>query len=339
MDLHWREQESEASERLAVANHTESCKECDGGGFQCYKSRVQIHRPMKDYNFIAYLCYLLYAPLYLAGPIMTFNDFMSQTKTRLPSTTNHSQLIRYTLRLILCVVLMETFQHWLFVIAIAKSGTWLSSFTGFEVFCLVVFNLKHIWLKLLIMWRFFRLWALLDGYESVENMGRCMMNNQSASGFWRNWHRSFNRWIVRYVYVPLGGSRLYVLNLLVTFTFVALWHDLEMKLITWGWFICLSIIPEYLAGIYFPHKKWESWRFYQSLCACGAVVNIWLMVCANIVGFGALSGDDGGFLKGIPKMFSSDIMSIMGMFVFWFSVAQVGFSYRRWEEMTEKSTE
>lgn len=52
-------------------------------------------------------------------------------------------------------------------------------------------------LQLLIPWRFFRLWALLDGMDPPENMVRCMANNYSCSGFWRSWHRSYNLWIVR----------------------------------------------------------------------------------------------------------------------------------------------
>jgi len=34
----------------------------------------------KDYNLVWYLTYMLYAPLYLAGPIVTFNDFVSQVQ-------------------------------------------------------------------------------------------------------------------------------------------------------------------------------------------------------------------------------------------------------------------
>ena len=33
------------------------------------------------YGFVNYLTYILYAPLYIAGPIMTFNDFMWQVRT------------------------------------------------------------------------------------------------------------------------------------------------------------------------------------------------------------------------------------------------------------------
>lgn len=53
-------------------------------------------------------------------------------------------------------------------------------------------------LQLLLTWRFFRLWALADGMEPVENMIRCMANNYSAAGFWRGWHRSYNQWLIRW---------------------------------------------------------------------------------------------------------------------------------------------
>lgn len=53
--------------------------------------------------------------------------------------------------------------------------------------------------QLLIPWRFFRLWSLLDGLDPPENMVRCMANNYSTLGFWRAWHRSYNLWVVRSV--------------------------------------------------------------------------------------------------------------------------------------------
>jgi len=52
-------------------------------------------------------------------------------------------------------------------------------------------------MQLLIPWRFFRLWAMMDGIVPPENMVRCMANNYSTMGFWRSWHRSYNLWIIR----------------------------------------------------------------------------------------------------------------------------------------------
>jgi D-alanyl-lipoteichoic acid acyltransferase DltB (MBOAT superfamily) len=53
----------------------------------------------------------------------------------------------------------------------------------------------------------------------------------------------------RYMYVPLGGRKYALFNVWPIFTFVALWHDLSMKLFAWGWLICLFLLPEVLASL------------------------------------------------------------------------------------------
>lgn len=63
-------------------------------------------------------------------------------------------------------------------------------------------------------------------------------------GFWRNWHASFNLWLVRYMYVPLGGGAWRGANVWPIFTFVALWHDLEWRLLAWAWLSSLLFAPE-----------------------------------------------------------------------------------------------
>lgn len=87
----------------------------------------------------------------------------------------------------------------------------------------------------------------MDDIEPIENMGRCMSNNYSIQGFWKGWHCSYNRWIVRYMYIPLGGAKYPYLNIWPIFTFVAIWHDTSFQLLAWGWLISLFFIPELLA--------------------------------------------------------------------------------------------
>lgn len=165
------------------------------------------------------------------------------------------------------------------------------------------FNLHIIWLKLLIPWRFFRLWALVDGVDPPENMLRCMSNNFSALAFWRAWHRSFNRWIVRYIYIPIGGAQRPIINMVAVFTFVAFWHDLSFKLLAWGWLVVLFVVPEILARKVFSPKKFVGREvLYRNLCALGGVANILMMMSANLVGFAI--GVDGlkDMMKGEPPL-------------------------------------
>ena len=48
------------------------------------KQRATTFHPLEAYSFANYLAYALYAPLYIAGPIMTFNDFMWQVRPQTP---------------------------------------------------------------------------------------------------------------------------------------------------------------------------------------------------------------------------------------------------------------
>ncbi|KAF8979536.1 glycerol transporter [Entomortierella lignicola] len=246
------------------------------------KERVSTPNFIEDYNFTNYLAFTLYAPLYVAGPIMTFNDFVSQL--RYPKDIPVKTLLKWVARLINALLTMEFTMHYMHMVAISKRQAWVNDPT-LQICMIGLFNLVLIWLKLMIIWRFFRLWALLDGIEAPENMIRCVVNNYSALGFWRSWHKSYNLWILRYIYIPLGGTRNALYNIWVVFTFVAVWHDIQLKLLAWGWLVSLFILPEIIAGQIFSKKKWGSSPYYRHICAAGAVGNILLMMIANLVGF------------------------------------------------------
>lgn len=52
------------------------------GGPVSDKDRIQKPAFHEDYNYVNFLAYILYTPLYLCGPIITFNDFVSQVRAR-----------------------------------------------------------------------------------------------------------------------------------------------------------------------------------------------------------------------------------------------------------------
>ncbi|KEQ91211.1 hypothetical protein AUEXF2481DRAFT_112621 [Aureobasidium subglaciale EXF-2481] len=253
------------------------------------RDRVSVPAKPADFSFRNYLAYALYSPLYLAGPILTFNDYISQSRYPLASI-NTKRTVMYAIRFLVCVLTMEFCLHFLYAVAISKAQPAWEVYSPMQLSMLGYFNLHIIWLKLLIPWRFFRLWSLVDGIDPPENMVRCMSDNYSALAFWRGWHRSFNRWIVRYIYIPIGGSGQgkvrAIGNFLAVFTFVALWHDINLKLLIWGWLITLFVLPEVICTLLFPAKKWkDSPDVYRWICGIGATGNILMMMAANLVGF------------------------------------------------------
>jgi protein-cysteine N-palmitoyltransferase HHAT len=272
-----------------------------------------------DFSFRNYLAYAVYAPLYLAGPILTFNDYISQSRYR-PLTIESSRTIRYGMRFVLCLLAMELVLHYDYVGAISKASPDWSSYTPAQLSMLSYFNLHIIWLKLLIPWRLFRLWSLVDGIDPPENMLRCVSDNYSTLSFWRAWHRSYNRWLVRYLFVPLGGSDFRtvattarsIANYILVFTFVALWHDIQLRLLIWGWLVVFFFLPEVIATLLFPARKWESRpTAYRMLCCVGAVGNVLMMMAANLVGFAI--GLDG--LQSILNAIFDDISGLVFLVV------------------------
>ena len=114
-----------------------------------------------------------------------------------------------------------------------------------------------------------------------------MSNNCSLEQFWRGWHSSFNKWIVRYMYRPLGGRETRVWSIWPIFLFVAIWHDIEMKLMVWGlmnsFFFVLEVGAKRLAQTEtmraLPHS------LFKVVCVLSGATYVLVLVCVNLVGY------------------------------------------------------
>ncbi|XP_058095818.1 membrane-bound O-acyltransferase gup1 isoform X8 [Magnolia sinica] len=265
--------------------HMQRCRICSSGK-TCYLSLQERSIHTDKFSFSMYLCYLVYAPLYIAGPIVSFNAFASQLD--MPQR-NHSigQIAWYGFRWVLSLFLMEVMTHFFCYNAFTISGLW-REFSPFEVFIIGYGVLNFMWLKFFLIWRYFRFWSLVGGVDVPENMPRCINNCYDLESFWKNWHASFNKWLVRYLYIPLGGSRKKLLNVWVIFTFVAVWHDLEWRLLSWAWLTCLFFIPEMIVKSAVSALKAKSAIHEFILRELGAVagaITITSLMVANLVGY------------------------------------------------------
>lgn len=88
-------------------------------------------------------------------------------------------------------------------------------------------------------------------------------------------------------------------NVWVVFTFVAIWHDIQLRLLIWGWMISLFILPEVI-GTALSRRYMRHWRLYRHIAALGAAFNILMLIAANLVGF--VVGVDGA-KDVLPKLF------------------------------------
>eukprot|EP00924_Labyrinthula_sp_SR-Ha-C_P015857 snap_masked-scaffold_4-processed-gene-11.39-mRNA-1 protein AED:0.11 eAED:0.12 QI:0/-1/0/1/-1/1/1/0/231 len=149
-------------------------------------------------------------------------------------------------------------------------------------------SLMFLWMKFTWIWRFFRLWSLLDDVDCVENMQRCMNNNYTVAGFWKGWHSSYNKFLVKYIFIPLGGNRVStirrVINTILIFAFVAIWHDLEPKLFLWGLLTPLVFIPETIGNYIFNKIKGDVY-LDEAMIILGGGFMILLLMIVNMIGY------------------------------------------------------
>ncbi|CBJ31068.1 Glycerol:H+ symporter [Ectocarpus siliculosus] len=329
VDLHWaevqrRRQGSSAGAPMDSDDKRLERKEID---VHDYSSRVSAHRPLAEYSLGHCLCYAFYAPLYLAGPTVTFNAFVSHMACPQKSY-GRSRMLFYLARFVFALLLLEWSVHNLPVFALARSGSLNFSPTILGLFAYTI--LLIMWLKFLVIWRLFRFWALCDGVEPPENMQRCMTNNYSVVGFWKGWHCSFNRWLVRYIFIPLGGSKPgRRWNVFVVFVFVAFWHDVEPKLFLWGLLNGVFLVLETtIKGLYRNSTALESCRANplsnRMIEALGATSNVMALILVNMIGY-AVGIKGAGHVAGGIFLEREALIAVALSFMFVFSGVQLMF--------------
>merc|ERR1719474_89998 len=282
-----------------------------------HDSKFSSHRQnVADYSMLNFFAFTLYVPLWLTGPIVSFHDWMSQIKCNITGSNpfkstdlSYRSIAVYIVRFVVVMAVNEWMLHYFYLFLMAKHDPfplYLDECTSnldyaFKLMAVAVYSFFCVfllWSKFLLIWRFQRIIATLDGVVAPENMRRCVFHHTSITGFWKYWHSSFNLWNVRYIYIPMGGSKghriLKFMNIAVVFVFTTLWHgDFELKLLIWGSLMALLIVPETVIRNYYYNTKREwivRWRSDQRtnryVHALGAVANIIMLFVANLIGFG-----------------------------------------------------
>jgi D-alanyl-lipoteichoic acid acyltransferase DltB (MBOAT superfamily) len=88
------------------------------------------------------------------------------------------------------------------------------------------------------------------GFELEENFS-LPYTASSVSEFWKKWHMSLTKWFTRYVYIPLGGSRVnskarHLFNLWAVWLCTGIWHGSNWTFILWGMiYFVLQAVEKY----------------------------------------------------------------------------------------------
>lgn len=194
-----------------------------------YRGRVEAG------SFVEYLAFILFFPTLVAGPIKRYQSFVPNL--RRPGADWNTDWNRGVTR-ILCGLAKK------FVVAdfltsltdhlnagdIASADRWM----------------LPVWLLAYGIKIYFDFSAYSDiaigsarlfGLRIPENFDWPYLRTNIAE-FWKHWHMSLYRWLVDYVFIPLGGSRVQIpavyRNVLVTMLISGLWHGAGLNFVVWG---------------------------------------------------------------------------------------------------------
>ena len=199
---------------------------------------------IKENNFLNYCLFVTFFPKLIAGPIVYYNEMMPQF------ARSGKKIFTYkNLSYGIFLVSIGLFKK----IAIADSFAVYAD-RGFEIteslsFC-------DAWITSLSYT--LQIYFDFSGYTDIALGSAYFFNiklpinfdspykSLNMQEFWRRWHITLGRWLMKYLYIPLGGShcsnlRTYF-NLLATFILCGLWHGAGWTYLAWGGMHGLGII-------------------------------------------------------------------------------------------------
>jgi D-alanyl-lipoteichoic acid acyltransferase DltB (MBOAT superfamily) len=186
---------------------------------------------------------------------------------------------------------------------------------------------EHHGIPVIIATAFFALQIFCDfsGYSdiaigSAKCMGYDLMNNfdrpylsTSFTEFWRRWHISLSTWFRDYVYIPLGGNKVYkkrwYFNLMIVFMLSGIWHGANWNFVIWGLLHGTYLILENILQEKVPSIKKNT----NSVVVFLKRILVFILVCYAWVFFRAQSTKEAfhiikSSLIGIPQQIK-DIVS------------------------------
>ena len=253
-------------------------------------------------SLLDYLVYILFFPKLVMGPIVDPVDFIAQINDdgrKMVNSTNLAIGARiFSLGLIKKVMLADTF---------AGGANWiydnLSSATAADCILLIIFYTFEIYFD------FSGYSDMAVGVSSMINIDLPMNFDSpykavSIRDFWKRWHISLTKFLTKYIYIPLGGSRkgtaFTYINTMIVFLVSGLWHGANWTFILWGLLhgllSCFDRAFEKAEDKIFKPVRWFFTMIWVSilwLLFSAESVTQWLMILKRAISIRSLSISDG----------------------------------------------
>ncbi len=217
---------------------------------------------VKEYSSINYGLFVTFFPHLLAGPIIHHAEMMPQFDRLRNKIIDYgnvtSGLSLFFIGLFKKVVIADTFAVW------ANNG--YDNLGDLTVVQAWATSLSY---TLQLYYDFSGYTDMALGSSRMFNV-RLPINFDSPyrsiniQEFWRRWHMTLGRFIRDYIYIPLGGSRVgegrVILNIMITFFIVGLWHGAGWTFVVWGLMHGVALVVHRIwiqSGVSMP--TWVAW--------------------------------------------------------------------------------
>ncbi|MDD2708035.1 MAG: MBOAT family protein [Verrucomicrobiae bacterium] len=229
-------------------------------------------------NFTKYAAFIFFFPTLVAGPIKRYQDFIPKVEAAVLDWEGIS-----------CGI-TRIFWGFFKKFAIADAMVEWTKFLVPEH----IPSLTGIWLWQGVFAYGLRIYFDFSGYADIaigasllfgitvpENFSNPYFAS-NISDFWKRWHISLYRWLVDYIFIPLGGSRCgrwrVCLNIMAVTGFSGFWHGASWNFLIWGWFhgIMLCIFHWYSHWRGEQTEEPPSWWSYSK--RIGAILFTYILV-------------------------------------------------------------
>jgi D-alanyl-lipoteichoic acid acyltransferase DltB (MBOAT superfamily) len=267
---------------------------------------------VKEYSAMNYGLFVTFFPHLLAGPIIHHKEMMPQFDRRKNKVVDSGNLARgiclFFVGLFKKVVIADTFAVW------ANAGfgstgdlTMIEAWTASLSYTL-------------------ELYYDFSGYTDMALGSSLMFNiilpvnfdspyrSLNIQEFWRRWHMTLGRFMRDYVYIPMGGNRVgepqTLLNIMITFFIVGLWHGAGWTFVAWGLMHGAALVVHRLWGkLNISMPKWLAWLItfnFVNICWIFFRAPSFSDIVKVLKGMAGLSGAE------IPESFAFRVATLGG---------------------------
>ncbi|MCM1194085.1 MAG: MBOAT family protein [Butyrivibrio sp.] len=189
-----------------------------------------------NYKMVDYVLFITFFPQLVAGPIVLHDEMIPQFREKFRKRLNQDRLAQgirlFSVGLFKKVLLADTLGKgvdWGFAnpgvmtapdVAVVSILYTLQLYFDFSGYCDMACGIAD-------MFQFDLPLNFNSPYKAV-----------SIQDFWRRWHMTLNRFLHKYIYIPLGGNRKGKVrtwvNILIVFTVSGIWHGAGWTFLLWG---------------------------------------------------------------------------------------------------------